>query len=32
VVDLLRLVAVRARLEVRHANSEVGAAIALASV
>jgi hypothetical protein len=32
VMDLLGLVAVRARLEVRHGNGEVGAAVALAGV
>jgi hypothetical protein len=31
-MDLLGLMAVRARLQVRHGNREVGAAIALASV
>jgi hypothetical protein len=32
VMDLLGLVAVRARLEVRHGNGQVGAAVALAGV
>jgi hypothetical protein len=32
VMDLLGLMAVRARLEVRHGNGEVGATVALASV